>query len=130
MTSIHVMSRHDYWQWRHRCQVDNRPNNLVGWPMVLDSDRLHDPHAAREYSQAFWGWVRRTKRVDVQRLKSGRTVGEVKKVRDMAFRFANLVARRELGRDFALYTDLYVNPPVQDDSSLRSDPSRQDDSSD
>jgi hypothetical protein len=111
------MAPHTYWMWWWRCQTDRRPNNLVRNPVVLPLERHSEPTVLREYSRVLWGWIRKTKRVDVNRLSRRRNVGEVKKFRDMVFRNTLLMARGAVDEDIALYTNMYVNPRDRSDSS-------------
>jgi hypothetical protein len=85
-------------QWKSwissRRRASGEPHDMEGWPCVLAE--YQTDHA---YDYAFWDWVSKTKRVDVDYLKTSQAFAAVNKVRDMRFRFATLVAHRRVQTD-------------------------------
>ena len=113
-----IFSRDNWRRWaRERSREGGQMFDMLGTPYIY-SDTLRDD----AYEDLFTRWVRLTKHVDVDFLRSSYTFASVNKLRDMRFRFATLVATNRVEEDIRLYQAAHTFPvaplpPTRRDSS-------------
>lgn len=91
------MTRSEFALMRRAC-AQNEVDfwHVHGTPIIVEP-----PDTRASVEMLFWTWVSKTKRVNIDYVRTARTTSNISRVRDMRFRFAYLYWRRQIHADIA-----------------------------